>query len=780
MNVIHTFLSLKRSSVVYRWGCALLVGGVVFITGLVSSSVIAAGDDDDIVELSAGADWIELEPELEIKAGSALDFTAMGFVDPPAGKYGRVILSDDGKFAFADKPRTRQKFYGVNLCFSAQYLDESTADMLAERLARIGYNTVRLHHYERDLVTSEQAGTKLNPEQARCLDYLVDALRRRGIYWTTDIFVSRRVRYQDIGESKQGVIPMNTFKILVPVHDGARENWKQFARNFLDRTNSVSSVRYADDPALIGLVMINEGNFANFYSQIKEIPEWREAWNRWLVDRFGDKEGLKSEWGGVLNDNENPAVGSVDMPENLWSNSPRTRDFILFLSQTERRMTGEMRRFLRDEIGCRALISNANSWTYYVTDQAARAEYDYVDDHFYVDHPRFLENDWRLPSRCPNENPISSGADGGRTRTFTRLLGKPYTISEYNYSAPGRFRGVGGILTGAMGALQDWDGIWRFAYSHSRNSISEPSRMGYFDLASDPLSQAAERASLLLFLRGDMQPAPHSVAVTMTPKDLRNPKNRIPRIPPDWHWAAWITKVGTYVAEDKIDYDLTLGLPLEWETPAAAYESDAVIDKYPYSLGDEEVLGLLRERGIVSDENPTDPRSNIFESETGEILVEGDKGTMVIDTPRTAGGFASVGKTIDAGEAGVRITVGGYDATVWVSALDGAEIPESKRLLVTHLTDLQNSGIEYAEKARKTLLDWGQLPYLVRAGTAEVSIEFDPDTDITRVKVWALSLGGRRVQELPVRTNDHTLTFTADVADATGEGATILYELAVD
>ena len=41
-----------------------------------------------------------------------------------------------------------------------------------------------------------------------------------------------------------------------------------------------------------------------------------------------------------------------------------------------------------------------------LANQAARAEYDYVDDHFYVDHPHFLEQDWRLPSRCPTVNGV--------------------------------------------------------------------------------------------------------------------------------------------------------------------------------------------------------------------------------------------------------------------------------------------------------------------------------------------------------------------------------------
>ena len=55
-----------------------------------------------------------------------------------------------------------------------------------------------------------------------------------------------------------------------------------------------------------------------------------------------------------------------------------------------------------------------------------------------------------------------------------------------------------------MGALQDWGAIWRFAYGHGREELFQPERMDYFNMVSDPLSQAAERASICLFLRGDI------------------------------------------------------------------------------------------------------------------------------------------------------------------------------------------------------------------------------------------------------------------------------------
>ena len=143
----------------------------------------------------------------------------------------------------------------------------------------------------------------------------------------------------------------------------------------------------------------------------------------------------------------------------------------------------------------------------------ARKEFDYIDDHFYIDHPQFIERSWALPSRCDNTSPVLKGTPGGGHVAFTRLLDKPFAITEYNFSGPGRFRGVGGIMTGCLAALQDWGGVWRFAYSHGNWNMFNPSGAGYFDLASDPLNQCAERAILCLYLRGDMAPAPQKVAI---------------------------------------------------------------------------------------------------------------------------------------------------------------------------------------------------------------------------------------------------------------------------
>jgi hypothetical protein len=735
-------------------------------------------EHDMPVTIVAGTDWIPLPVELEILPGSALDFSSLGFQDAPAGQHGWLKAKSDGTFFFERQPGKPARFYGVNFCFSAHYITHEQSDRLADRLARLGYNAVRLHHYEGELTEPQQERTRLNPQKLDQLDYLVAACLRRGIYVTTDLFVSRPVDVARFLPGREGGRrdAMNCFKVLVALNPGAYENWKTFARNLLGHVNPYTKRAYKDEPGLAWLALVNEGNLANYLPLAQEIPDYRAAWNRWLAARYRERAALAAAWKSALHADEDPAQGTVTLDGSVHSQDLRGRDLVLFLAQVEQDFLIRATAFLREDLGVRALVTNMNGWTNHATSQQVRSAMDYVDDHFYVDHPRFLEQPWRLPSRCPNTSPVAGGASGGRPLAFTRLFDKPFTVTEYNYSGPGRYRGVGGILTGALGAIQGWDAIWRFAYSHSRDNLFQPAKLDYFNMATDPLSQAAERASLCLFLRGDMREAPHSVSIAMTTDDFRRPPAQIPSLAPSWHWAAWLTRVGTQVVDDparSLPQDLVL--PLGWATPAGDFAGAKAAEVGdPYKISQEKLVELFRQRGILAASNPTDPGKNVFQCETAEITIDGPRDRLTLDTPRTAGGFAPAGESIRPTH-GVQIAVQDTDATVWVSALDDQPITSSRRLLVTHLTDLQNTDIRYAERARQTLLDWGQLPHLVRAGKAEVRLQLhEPGT----YRVWALSTSGKRLAEVPTRKTGGELAFTADVASVGDRGAVLCYEIA--
>lgn len=709
---------------------------------------------DEPITIQAGRDWLPLDLELDVEAGSALDFTHIVPWHAPAGKLGRVVATAAGQFAFTEQPDQPVRFYGPNLCFSAQYLTHEQSDRLAERMRRLGYNAVRLHHYESLLVDRSQGtSTRLNPERLDQLDYLVHACKQRGIYTTTDLFVSRQVFAAELWPGESGDVGMDEFKMAVPVNERAFANYREFAKALLDHVNPYTRLRWAEEPAVAWLSLINEPNPGNFLGRLtpRLQRDYERAWKDWLAQ-------------------QHPEAGDVPLPTSEGGNREHWLWVNVFLADNQRAFYVRAERLLREELGCQALLTNLNAWTNPVQMHSVRQIMDYVDDHFYVDHPEFLERPWRLPSRCPNTSPIAAGAPGGRNCAFLRVLDKPFTCSEFNYSGPGRFRGVGGILTGALGALQDWSVIWRFAYSHSRDNLFVPGAAGYFDMASDPLSQAADRASVCLFRRGDLRPAPHSVAIALTTQEAIGKPRSVRGVVPPWSSLAWITRVGSVITDQPASVAADLILPLGWETKAAAYGANAAnVDPFAGDAGDR-MLELLRQKGWLAADNVTELKTARLQSETGELTIDAPADVFTVDTPHTAGGYAPAGKTVTTRALTVEIL--DTPATVWVSSLTDRPIAESRRLLVTHLTDLQNTDARYADRERTVLLSWGSLPHLVRAGTAVVRLRL---ANSQAARVWSLASSGRRTGTVSCEVNNGELVIRLSI-DGDGR-ARMLYEI---
>ena len=95
----------------------------------------------------------------------------------------------------------------------------------------------------------------------------------------------------------------------------------------------------------------------------------------------------------------------------------------------------------------------------------------------------------------------------------------------------------------------------------------------------------------------------------------------------------------------------------------------------------------------------------------------------------------------------------------------------SRRILIAHLTDVQNTDMRYAAPDRKVLEAWGTLPHLVRQGAARVTL-----THLGRVQIWRLDTAGNRIAPLPFKQSSDTLTFDLSTKAPDGS-ATLYYEI---
>jgi len=727
---------------------------------------------DQPTTLQESSEWVPLNGGLDIEPGSALDFLQLGLTDAPAGKYG-WLRGEGDHFEFEAAPGKPVRFYGINLVWTSLYLDHEQCDRFADRLARMGYNSVRLHHYERELVDPTAPDTlTFRPDSLDRLDYLVAALKRRGLYVSTDLYVSRRVKAGEIFPGAEGYV--SEFKLLLPVSQAAFANWQEFSRRLLTHVNPYTGLAWKDDPAIPLLSMVNEGMFLNFWDRLddRSRPLWQTAFNRWLLREYGTRGRLAAAWGEALGPREDPALGTVQLPA-VFGDDVKGLALARFSAAVQAETFSRMKHFLRDELGCRALLTDMNGWTDIPQNQYARTKLDYVDAHFYWDHPEFLRDPWRLPSRgwSGGGSAVSTAALDLRAKALLRLYGRPFTVSEYNWAGPTKYRAESGLLTGAFGALQDWSGLWRYAYSESRQATFQPTPMSYFYIGSDPLRIATERAAVCLYLRGDVTPAKTRTAVTGTTQDLIQTP-RTPFLSPELSQLGWVTQLGMWVGScGQGSAEPEVVIPIAGQAPGGP-QSLNLIEEDPFSDSAlAAAVERLRQRRLLSSDNTTKLSEGVFESQTREIVLDSGGATFVVNTPRTVGVFAKEPRALTAGPLAVALE--GWGGAVWVSSLDGLPIAASRRLLLVHLTDLQNTGARFADKERLILEEWGRLPYLVRAGTAGITLTSE---QAKHLKVWALDTTGRRVSQLEAAASDGALSFVASTRGP--GGACLYYELA--
>ena len=468
---------------------------IAFYSGKAPNTAVYLLEDKEepaggtVAETTPPTRWMAFNPTAEVKGGSALDFSDLCGRAVPAGTYGRLVAVGD-HFEFEFRKGTPQKFYGANLCFSANYpRTEQDAETLVRRLAAVGYNAVRLHHHDRDLVHGSADGTQINPDWLDKLERLFAVLKKAGFYVSTDLYVSRNVPWREVGVDRDGTVPRPEYKNLVRTNALARANLKKFVRSWLGHVNPHTGLSWAEDPALAWISLVNEN-----------------------------------------------AVKGADGLER------------------ECAFAADMKRFLRDELKCRALVSDLNGGDTGLGALYPRyREYDYVDEHFYYAHPRFSGPGWTMPSKYETTSPARHWAVGAFGAGTRRLIDRPFVATEFHYCPPCAFRGASGLFIGAQSALQDWGGVWRFAWSHCDwKSVSPTCReINYFDVSHDPVTLASERLVAALYLRGDLKPLRKSAVVVVRSDELRELDGQ--RCHNRWQRAMWSAKIG--VAVDKAPPD---------------------------------------------------------------------------------------------------------------------------------------------------------------------------------------------------------------------------------
>ena len=672
------------------------------------------------MKLVANEDWCVFPWTNAVADNSILDFSNIVPRDAPAGKLGFARVSPEGHFYFEnDLKKLSQRFVGGNLCFDANFLSKEQVRQAVRDFKVRGWNTIRFHHIDVTITKDEWNNLwnrttypEISPEKLDRLDFLAAECKKAGIYVTFDLYAMGGL---GSCEGFEKPLNSNTIKAVVPIHKPAEDLWFRRAMEIFDHVNPYTGVKWKDEPQVLFVTLMNEDSIASVWWGAKDL--YIEKFKEWL-----DMNGL----------------AKPDM-----SKLGESRDFAEFLYEVKAKANRRMAKRLHDA-GVKTLVSGGNWWEN-MAQVFEREELDVVDNHQYADHPQGSGYQ-KLPFHQNNTADVHSGHPTYATPIMmatTRIFGKPFTVTEYNYCNPNKWRAEGGLMMGAYASLQDWDALYRFAWSHSKANMFKACPAKGFDIVTDPVGQLTERQVVLLFGRGDVAPARNSFAYGVTKSEAMGQglgdmwKKGL--FPHPFTQLAYASRIGSFAATEGVQK------PAMSVTKVYSQATKGQIPKFPGEGA----------------------------SDTGEIAINTKKGHITVAAARSAGVCAYDKADLSAGP----LSVSGATAfcSVSASSMDGAPLADSKRVLLFHITDIKNSGAVFLNDKMTDLSNWGTLPYLAKTGEAKIALR----NSNPGLKVWALAADGTRLRQIQATYADGAYSFTARIA--AGEGAdapTMMYELA--
>lgn len=468
-------------------------------------------------------------------------------------------------------------------------------------------------------------------------------------------------------------------------------DWQEFVFTFQPRAD--------DDDARIGLSDLG-----------------RELGRCWLSDlslRPGGRIGLAAD--------QRLETAAIPLPRHSGAEFRTTeslRDWLAFLREVERDYWREMRRFLRDELQVAALLVGTIQGCSPATVQA---EFDAIDSHAYWQHPHFPGRPWDPGNWTVNNESMVNSPPGTLGRIAAQhVVGKPHLVTEYNHSAPNTYSSEAPLLVAAYAALQDWDAVFLFAYSHRTNDWNARAFTSFFDIDQHPLKMANLLPAAALFRRGDVAAAESARWA---------PLNETRELD-------WLATRGE--AWRMVDAD-TAGVPVR----------EALERRIGWQPHDD-ASPVSTARAADSPVTAIDRASHL--SETRQLrwdTTRKNRGVVTLDAPRSKAviGFVD-GRSFSLGDITVMPGVTRQDwCTIAITRLGAGALVEPGRALVTLTGAAENTEMRWLDDTRRSVgRQWGRAPSLMEVVPAILEWPGAP----ARVKAWALDERGQRGAEIPV------------------------------
>ncbi|HOI54018.1 MAG TPA: carbohydrate binding domain-containing protein [Phycisphaerae bacterium] len=415
-------------------------------------------------------------------------------------------------------------------------------------------------------------------------------------------------------------------------------------------------------------------------------------------------------------------------PDDLAAEG-RRRDWAAFLTDLDLRYFTGMRQHLIKELGVKAAVTGTAGWT--APGDWVQSHLDFVDSHAYWQHPHFPNRPWDERDWVIGNTPMADEPQRSTLVTLARhrvmypdnrSAARPFTVTEYNHSAPSEYQAEGVPMIASFAAAQDWDGVFLFAYRHGADWDNDYVR-GFFDIAGNPVKMAQMAAGALMFRRGDIPELPVSVVTALSPERMLRLAGR---------YGVWSDRV--LDAAGATPEAIFFG-----RYSVAMFDMAGSSDTHLVQPGNEFRLPPLSpERGPWSMTTAGDVlRWTAAGPRTGLYTARGARSVAVVGSSR--------GRPQRLGP--VTVEIDGPDfAAVTVSSLDGQPLEMSGRMLVTACARMENTDQQWNE-ARTSVGDrWGKAPTRIEPVRATIRLESQAAA-IEGYRLHALDGTGTSVKE---------------------------------
>jgi hypothetical protein len=622
----------------------------------------------------------------------------------------------------------------------------------------------RLHTTVAD--TREGAAiTDVNEKVIDGIFRFIKAAKQNGIYVTISPYYGNHKTPKSWGVEGYGPDEMPWGAIFTDPK--MQEGYRAWTRALYTRNNPYTGLAIKDDPTVAILQIHNEDSL--FFWTMQRLPEPQakrlgKSFGDWLIKKYGSIEKAKTAWDGYAEKADDFASGALALMSTWhmtqeWKGgqATRLRDQVQFYGEYQRDFYARMRRYIREELGCKQLLNATNwrtandlklkeieRWTYAALDMDAENEY-YGSDYQHIGE----NNGYRIdPDHyIVNESCLHKPLE--LTTNYKCQVGHPFIVTETSWKNPNLYQTEGPFLVAAYQSLNAVDIVYWFTATEPTWCL-DPRSTWWWVRGMNPLNKwtcsiptlaGMFPANAIIFRNGYVKQGDIVV------HEVRSLDSLWDRKPP------------------LVDDNEIYGVSRETEECKKMWRADGRLSRAAFLVGRvQAVLGGDPAQTRISDLSRfLDPEKQLIRSSTGQLLWNYGIGLCLMDAPKAQGvtGFLKAA----GGRFQLKDTLiesQNEYATVSVVCMDDQPLTRSRRILVqvgttARLTGWEDKDAEFTFEEQtirgRQIVNTGKPPWQIENTRVKITI-----ANPTLGKATRLDVSGYPAEEVPVRRSEGTST----------------------